>query len=447
MTKRKDEEDIKMKNILRIDFENITGKIKPMHAINNPPTVPSDRYGLYEKLKEANIPYARLHDTGGVFGGARYVDVENIFTDFGADENDPASYDFAFTDKLLGSMDEIGLKPFYRLGPTIENNHKIKAYHIFPPADPHKWARICEHIIMHYNEGWAEGCRFGIEYWEIWNEPDNEPEIGDNPMWKGTQEEFFELYDITARHLKTRFPNLKIGGYASCGFYALSDADFSETAHSTSRVGYFVEFFHNFFGYIGAKKTPLDFFSWHSYAGLKENVTYAAYAEKKLAEYGYGGAEVIFNEWNPGIQNRGKAIDASNIAAMMCAMQKTSTDMCMYYDGQIHSSYCGLFSGDFHRVFKAYYAFWAFGQLYAQKNEVFSDTNADGVYVCAASGDKKMALIVNSKGSSVDIRLEAPGVLQCFATDEAHENEEITINPNENILTLPPYAVWLLIFA
>ena len=429
---------------VKIDFGNITGRIKPMHAINNPPTVPGGSSGLYQKVKEAHIPYARLHDTGGMFGGAHYVDIENIFTDFDADENDPGSYDFAFTDALLSAMDNIGLKPFYRLGCTIENHHKIRAYHIFPPKDPHKWARICEHIIMHYNEGWANGFNFGIEYWEIWNEPDNEPEIGDNPMWRGTKEEFFELYDIAAKHLKSRFPNLKIGGYASCGFYALSDADFSETAGSTSRVGYFVEFFHDFFRYIGERKSPLDFFSWHSYAGLKENVMYAAYAKERLTEYGYGEAEVIFNEWNPGIQNRGKAIDASNIAAMMCAMQKTTTDMCMYYDGQAHSSYCGLFSGDFHTVFPAYYAFLAFGELYLQKSEAYSTTDAPGIYVCAASGDKKMAMVVNSNGTAVEIALDAPEIARCHATDEGHSYELVEIAGNT--IALPPYAVWLLEF-
>ena len=431
---------------IKIDFNNITGIIKPMHAINNPPTVPGDNHGLYEKIKEAHIPYARLHDTGGKFGGTHYVDIENIFTDFSADETDPASYDFAFTDALLAAMAKINLKPFYRLGCTIENQHKIKAYHIFPPPNPHKWARICEHIIKHYNYGWANGFHYGIEYWEIWNEPDNEPEINDNPMWRGTQVQFFELYDAAAKHLKSTFPELKIGGYASCGFYALSDADFSETAHSTSRVGYFVEFFHNFFKYISEKKSPLDFFSWHSYAGLDENVMYAAYAKEKLTEYGYGAAEVIFNEWNPGIHNRGKAADASNIAAMMCAMQKTSTDICMYYDGQAHSSYCGLFGGDFHQVFKAYYAFCAFGELYLQKNEAFSEVNAAGVYVCAASGDKKMALVVNSNGKNAEVKLEAPGISRCVATDETREYEETEIKLNDGILTLPPYAVWLVYF-
>jgi len=432
---------------ITIDFNKVTGMIKPMHAVNNPPTVPFDAYGLYGKMREANIPYVRLHDTGGAFGGARYVDVENIFPDFSADEKDPASYDFAFTDALLSSLAKAGLKPFYRLGCTIENNHKLKAYHIFPPADPHKWARVCERIIMHYNEGWADGYHYGIEYWEIWNEPDNEPEITENPMWRGTQEEFFLLYDITAKHLKERFPRLKIGGYASCGFYAVTAADYSETAGSTPRVEYFLDFFHNFLKYVKANGSPLDFFSWHSYAGVSENVKYAAYARENLELYGCGGAEVIFNEWNPGVKNRGTAADASYIAAMMCAMQKTSTDMCMYYDGQINSPYCGLFSGDRQSVFKAYYAFRAFGELYSQKNEAFSETSGGGLYVCAASGDKNLALLANTNSSEIKTEIVAPAITGCSATDQSHEYEEITVETAGGVITLPPHAVWLLAFA
>ncbi len=436
-------------NTIKIDFTKITGKIKPMHAINNMPTVPCDSLGLYGKLKEAHVPYGRLHDTGGLFGGARYVDIENIFMDFSADENDPASYDFSFTDVLLSEMIKFGVEPFYRLGCTIENYHYIKSYHIYPPADPNKWARICEHIILHYNYGWADGFHYNIKYWEIWNEPDNEPVIDDNPMWKGTPEQFFELYDITARYLKEKFPELKIGGYASCGFYAISDSNFSETAHSTSRVGYFVEFFHDFFKYISERKTPLDFFSWHSYAGLKENVMYAKYAKEKLTEYGYGEAEVIFNEWNPGIRNRRKAVDASNIAAIMCAMQKTSTDMCMYYDGQASSIYCGIFSLDEMCTLKAYNSFLAFGELYILQNEAESFCDAEGVYICAAVGDKKAVLIVNSNSEMININIETSSdvknIIECKATDEIHNYEILNFNMNESI-TLPPYAVWLVYF-
>jgi len=124
----------------------------------------------------------------GVVSGETIIGA-NIFRDFSADPENPDSYDFAFTDKLLAEITEQGTEPFYRLGATIENSHRIKAYHIFPPKDNLKWAKICEGIIKHYNHGFANGFHYGIKYWEIWNEPDNERNIEDNPMWKGTKEQ------------------------------------------------------------------------------------------------------------------------------------------------------------------------------------------------------------------------------------------------------------------
>ena len=152
-----------MQNIkINVDFEKVCGKVKPMHAVNNMPTLPRNGNGWDEKMTAAHIPFGRLHDTGGAFGGSRYVDIPNVFPDFDADENDPANYDFAFTDVLLERMVKSGVEPYYRLGVTIENYVDIKSYRIDPPKDNEKWARICEHIIMHYNEGWADGYHYNI---------------------------------------------------------------------------------------------------------------------------------------------------------------------------------------------------------------------------------------------------------------------------------------------
>ena len=56
-------------NTLKFDFTTQSGKIKPMHAVNNLPVYPTNSYGAYERMQEANVPYARLHDTGGRYGG------------------------------------------------------------------------------------------------------------------------------------------------------------------------------------------------------------------------------------------------------------------------------------------------------------------------------------------------------------------------------------------
>ncbi len=210
--------------MIRVDFNKTIGKIKPMHAVGQPPFL-----GGYLKydfshmdwLTQANVPYSRLHDVGGAYGANRFVDIPNLFRDFDADETNADNYDFAFTDVLIEAMHKYNLKPIFRLGVSIETQSHIKAYRINPPKDYAKWARICEHVIRHYNYGWANGFNYGIEYWEIWNEADNGIK-GKNPMWTGTPQEFYELYDVAAKHLKSVFGDeIKVGGYGASGFYGI----------------------------------------------------------------------------------------------------------------------------------------------------------------------------------------------------------------------------------
>ena len=112
--------DTEKQFVVSVDRENVKGPVKPLHGVNNAPYYFGDTDKLHY-LKEAHIPYSRLHDTCGPYGGSRFVDVENIFRDFDADETDPANYDFAATDHLLTNLVANGAEPFYRLGCTIEN--------------------------------------------------------------------------------------------------------------------------------------------------------------------------------------------------------------------------------------------------------------------------------------------------------------------------------------
>lgn len=389
------------------NFDNIVGKIKPFHAVNNAPLLGTSNQ-LFHFMTEAGIPYSRLHDTGGRYGGFNYVDIENIFRDFDADPTDPNSYDFAFTDWLITELVKHGAEPFFRLGATIENDHFIRAYHIFPPKDNFKWAQICEGIIKHYNHGWANGFNYNIKYWEIWNEPDNEPLIEDNPMWKGTMEQYFALYETAANYLKKKFPYIKIGGYASCGFYALNDA-FVGDANSSKRTEYFITFFKEFLKFITTKEhlSPLDFFSWHSYANSENNQIYSDYVREELDKHGLYNTESILNEWNPGIDRRGTEADACYISEMILSLHNKPLDMLMYYDGQIDGLYQGLFNPVKLNIFPAYFAIHSFNELYKLENqsEIISDAKLP---ILAASKDgvgKILAVNIEAEAAEFDLQL------------------------------------------
>ena len=443
---------------VKVDFSKDVRPVKPMHAVGQPPLLGLRDYQLFRYLKEAGVPYARLHDIGSSVPQCRYhmVDIPNVFPDFDADENDPANYDFLYTDKMLAALIANGVEPWFRLGVSIENDCKVKAYRIYPPKDYAKWARICEHVIRHYTEGWANGFRWKITHWEIWNEPDNRKDPVENQQWRGTFPQFCELYAVASRHLKTKFPHLKIGGYGSCGYRLLSTPETQRDKDMYHRV----QCIHDFLAFAKKEKLPLDFFSYHSYLAPSDTVSHVAIARKALDDAGYAHTELSLNEWLPVPSRKvlGSATQAADVCAEMLGLQGTALDSAMIYDAR-----CGL--GIFSPLFnpydysphKAYYAFKAFNELYKRGTEVESSSSdrwvtwvaaargeKDGTVVIAHTGDKEVPLVLDMSGR-VGARPSPRGggvkckVRECRITDETRTNEIVllpTMLPHHSILVV-----------
>ncbi len=394
-------------NLFHVNFNQITGKIKPMHSVNNGPAGGRGMNNA-EYFTRAGIPHARLHDSAfyAGYGGEHSVDVCALFPNFDADVNNPASYDFTLTDEYLQKIAASGTKIFYRLGNKIE--HEIKKYGTLVPKDFQKWAEICEHIILHYNEGWADGFHLNIEYWEIWNEPDCRNADGSNPCWQGTEDQFCELFYTAITHLKSRFPHLKIGGPAFC----YVNEPF--TVKLLSRLTQ------------DGQRAPLDFYSYHGYDCLPDRFGQSpAQARALLDRFGYTETELILNEWNyvrhwtPAEEMKYayrviKSLKgASFCAAVMCVMQKTILDQLMYYDAR-PCNWNGMFDTSTVEPLKGYYPFEMFGQLYRLGSEVSSQASG-GLYGCAAAGKEGAAVMLTryadvDEAESQDVRIELAGL-------------------------------------
>ena len=421
---------------MKVNFNSVTGKMKPMHATNNGPyarTSDIEAGNLhpftsnFEEYRAAGIPYARMHDSSFYhrFGLEHSVDVYYLFPNFDSDPEDPESYDFACTDEYLKCCVLAGTKIFFRLGHRIE--HEVKRYGTLPPKDLKKWAIVCEHIIRHYNEGWANGFNFNIEYWEIWNEPDLHWNTGiQSPTWSGTREEYFELYHITATHLKSCFPHLKIGGPALA-----YDLEWAEA-------------------FLAQLKAPLDFFSWHTYKSKVEPMLKISSSIRALLDkYGFTKAESILDEWNYvrswanddivySHDQRGKIKGASFSVAVMCAGQYSSTDMLMYYDARPNEFWNGMFDDTvIGRILKGYYPFPMFDKLYRLGSCCEVTASEEGAYICAAKNDNEAAVLVthfndddSTKPQKFTIELcgfgsECGTELELYLLDESHNVESV----------------------
>ena len=372
-----------------VDFSKKLGQMKPMHAVNNGPVykfTADQRVSNIDYFREAGIPYARTHDASffAEYGGEHTVDIIAIFPDFSKDPDDPASYDFALTDEYMKVMDFAGIKPFYRLGNKIE--HWSKKYGTLPPPDFKKWAVICEHIIRHYTEGWADGFRYDMKYWEIWNEPDLDGDDSTHKRcWGGTKLQFFDLFEITAKHLKSCFPHLKIGGPAICN----------------PKGGWKDEFLK----FCRDRNVPLDFFSWHVYAKLPSRVLeYEREVRAALDENGFTETESILNEWNYvkgwtgddwiySLRMMKNLKGAAFIASTVAASQYAPLDMLMYYDAR-PCTMNGMFSTDIviDRL-KGYYPFRMFNELYKLDSAADFISDDATIYGAAATSDKKAAVM------------------------------------------------------
>ena len=409
---------------LTVRFDKTCGLLGPLNAVNNGPVpgIRSQEQNNTAAYTAAGFPYARTHDANlnYTYGGPHIVDITAVFPRFEADENDPASYDFFLTDRYLDAIRQTGAKVFYRLGQSIE--HWPKKYGILPPPDFSKWARICEHIIRHYTEGWADGYRWDIVYWEIWNEPDLDPDDAtDKRTWGGTERQFYDLYEIAARHLKSRFPHLKIGGPALAG-----KKDWAE----------------RFLTEMKKRGVPLDFFSWHRYDTQPQKIgELCAFYRDLLDRTGYAGAESILNEWNYvrgwhhedwhySLRSEWGVKGASFATGVLCVCAAAPLDMLMYYDARP-----GAMNGFFDQIVsdlrKTYYPYFDFNVMRQAGPRVALDGGDPDVYALAVTGEREDHILLtyysendDSPDKEITVRFDAAGPceVRCYLTDEA-DNE------------------------
>lgn len=437
---------------LKIDLSERGGAIKPMNCVNNGPIDGGVRnsYNNFDTYKAACIPFARNHDASfcASYGGEHIVDVHRIFRNFDADETNPENYIFEPTDKYIATTLAAGTQIFYRLGASIEHGYKFGTK---VPKDFAKWARICEHIIRHYNEGWANGFHHNIEYWEIWNEPDLGIFDGASPCWQGNAEQFNELYCVTSKHLKEKFPNLKIGG---CSFYNPKENPLKTMVLDSVAKG----------------EAHMDFFSFHWYGRFAEELApYIRKNRETLDSLGLSHIPMVLDEynyikgfsgddWKYSIKVEKSLKGAAFIASVMCMGQHEPLDMLMYYDAR-PSGMNGMFAHETYECLKGYYPFLAFKKLSKLGTHVPTEYAVDSIYNCCATDGDNYALMLthfndddSTEAKNVKVNFEncqTPVKVSINILDEEHnlelsKEEYFTADKFSVILEMPLFTTILI---
>lgn len=197
---------------------------------------------LKQVHEELGIQHVRFH---GIFNDDMQVFMKysDLMPLLGAESLNQLS--FRKIGMVYDNILACGMKPYVELSfmpkHLASSDAKCGFYYggcISPPKDDKEWADFIKKFIAYLLD------RYGaeeVESWpfEVWNEPDV------FVFWSGTKEQYFHLYEITARAIKEVDDKICVGGPAASG---------------SKWIG-------SFMAYCKERQIPVDFISSHQYAG------------------------------------------------------------------------------------------------------------------------------------------------------------------------------------
>ena len=371
---------------MSVDFTQPCGELKRLNGIVN--TIKLTQYAnsrIRAEYAALEPPYVRFHDAALTNPGAEVMDVSRIFPLFHLDENDPRNYDFRPTDDLLALTRSFCTEIEFKIGESIE--HYEHRYRVNPPTDRAKYARICLNIIRHYNEGWADGFRWNIRRWSVWEEPDN------TKLFNGDfRKEFFPLYAEIVRAIKEKYPDYQVGGCATRG-------------REMFRAEQFVS-------YCREQKLPLDFCSITDYRRALEPMFAVGDELRRILDTnGFSRTTIDLAEWHyepanwtpaPGRDRMEvyRELTGANggafTASMLLLGQDSVYDRMLYYLADDDGGFWGLRGGEGGELNSHWYALKAFADLSRLRHRVKTSAPRERGYAAAATRaeDGRAALMV-----------------------------------------------------
>ena len=294
------------------------------------------------------------------------------------DRRDKMAIDFTALDTQIDIIRAMGAQPLMCLTYTPA----ILGGGINPPNDLHLWHELIYRLVRHVNGE----RKLGVEYWEIWNEPNLKN------FWSGSMEQFLELYEATEKAVIRADPTVKFGG---AGYYSFPK-EWVRAAMEQAKE----------------KNLRMDFISWHDYndAGLGI-IRQVATARAWCKELGMN-PELIIDEWNyypilrEGHDDQNAAV---YIADLLCKMTELGIGHAPFFeikDGvneKRHWGRWGLFTADHHPK-ASYYAFLGFAHM---EGDSLSFTGGKVIDPAenVNGGKAKVGGMAVGKGKRVDIVL------------------------------------------
>ncbi len=233
------------------------------------------------------------------------------------------TYNWALLDQFLSEVVATGAVPIANIDfkpavlyPTIDQT-------IVDPNSYAEWSTLVAQLVQH-----TKDMGFGIQYWEIGNEPDA-GESGGTP-YLFTPSNYVNYYSQTANAIRSVDPTAKVGGPALATLGGPIGTALMAAA--------------------GAGQVPLDFFSWHSYGNVPGSD--AASVRDALQKNGLPNTQTFLSEWNMslGSPNLNPYFQPAFLLENTRLFFESGLSLSAYY--QIHDNH--VYTGEFLKFMSAH---------------------------------------------------------------------------------------------
>jgi len=152
-----------------VQADKIVGSVKSFNDVQGAPRSldPSDA-DLTDYYKNVGVRIVRIPQDDGF-----NFTLAGIFPDSDRDPDDPSAYNFEAIDRRIALIIAANASPLWEAGYDIGGGDEWKGccQGGRPPMNNEKWSSVIRHVLMHWNEGWANGYHWNITYVEFINEP------------------------------------------------------------------------------------------------------------------------------------------------------------------------------------------------------------------------------------------------------------------------------------
>ncbi len=266
-----------------VDLDATVGTVRALNGVQGGPAgINEGDPDLSTYYLEAAVPLVRLPQDDGfsyTLGG--------IFPDADADPNDPASYEFGPIDASVGAIVDIGADVLWEATYDIGGGDSWVGCCMTgtAPTDLEKWGNVVEHVLMHFNDGWADGHNWNVRFVESINEPFMLG-VYDRADFEACWQAFAALSKVIDRYNARTGRSVQVVAYAD-PILTLDEGPGTDLG-----------LMGNFLDFVAAEGLTLDAFSYHSYSDPEFQADIAWAARDVLDRAGFEDVALFNSEWN-----------------------------------------------------------------------------------------------------------------------------------------------------